>query len=184
MKHIHPRSRLAKRNRRGTNQYRVKQRGNWKYWLLIYAVALILLMAFAKYYQNFGEVRAYSRTPILSPIPANFREPIVQPIEPEGPSEKEQIVAYITRLWEKHGTDQVVRAINCFYSESGLRANAYGENTNGTNDAGVAQVNSIHGLSVEERMDWKTNLDKAYQIWIGRGAEASGWEAWYGKACN
>lgn len=100
---------------------------------------------------------------------------------PAEPTELQEIVAYIAYKFEPEGKDVVVRAINCFYSESGLRTNAYGENNNGTNDAGVAQINSIHGLSIEERMNYKANIDKAYDIYKGRGDNFS---AWYGKLCN
>jgi hypothetical protein len=94
-------------------------------------------------------------------------------------SELEQIVAYITKKFAPEGKHVVVQAINCFYSESGLRNNAIGVNKNGSNDVGVAQINSIHGMSTEDRMDYKKNIDKAYKIYKSRG----NWSAWYGKGC-
>ena len=95
-------------------------------------------------------------------------------------SEFEQIVAYITKKFAPEGKHVVVQAINCFYSESGLRSNAVGVNRNGSNDVGVAQINSIHGMSTEDRMDYKKNIDKAYKIYKSRG----NWSAWYGKGCK
>lgn len=134
--------------------------------LLVLAVRVVDLS-----YENTEIVFAVKRYPVMAEELA--------PTPTPTPSEKVQIVAYITKLWEKHGTAEVVRAINCFYSESGLRSEAYGVNRNGSNDAGVAQVNSIHGMSVEDRMDYKKNLDKAYQIYLNRG-----WDAWYGSRCR
>lgn len=95
-------------------------------------------------------------------------------------TELEQIVAYITKKFAPEGKHVVVKAIQCFYSESGLRSNAVGVNKNGSNDVGVAQINSIHGMSTEDRMDYKKNIDKAYKIYKSRGS----FEAWYAPACR
>lgn len=63
-------------------------------------------------------------------------------------------------------------------AESGCRADAYnGANSNGSNDRGLFQVNSIHVRSGligdEERMDPETNVRAAWEIYKG-----SGWRAW------
>ena len=167
----------TRRNRIGTNQYKTRRKSYWKRYLFVFGLGVLSVVCFAQYFKNIGAEKAYADTVIISPLPSN---PILEEKIIEQPSEKELIIAYITKLWEKHGTEEVVHAINCFYSESGLRSNAYGENTNGTNDAGVAQINSIHKMSVAERMDWKKNLDKAYHIYTSWG---NSWDAWYGKAC-
>lgn len=105
-------------------------------------------------------------------------------IEKADPTELEKIVAYIARKFEPEGKDVVVRAINCFYSESGLRADAVGQNTDKhkSKDHGVAQLNDYwHRLTPEEKTDIYANIDKAYEIYKGRGDNFS---AWYGKLCN
>lgn len=94
-------------------------------------------------------------------------------------TELEQITRYIIEKFEPEGRNVAVRALACFISESGLRPKAVGVNNNGTNDVGVAQINSIHGMSTEARMDYKKNIDKAYTIYKRRG-----WGAWYGKECQ
>jgi hypothetical protein len=167
------------RMRKGSNQYKTRYRNHGYYYLAGYLTFVIVLGIGCLALKKETIEKAWAEEPIITSHVVHVT-PTPTPSIVE-PSEKEKIVAYITRLWEKHGTDQVVRAINCFYSESGLRTDAYGVNNNGTNDAGVAQINSIHGLSVEERMDWKTNLDKAYHIYTSWG---NSWKAWYGKACN
>jgi hypothetical protein len=63
-------------------------------------------------------------------------------------------------------------------AESGGRADAFnGSNSNGTNDAGLMQINSIHvtsGLIGDlERLDPELNMRVAYAIYKG-----SGWSAW------
>lgn len=115
---------------------------------------------------------------IISPVGDN---PIIKVVyASEEVPEFEKIVAYITKKFAPEGKHVVVQAINCFYSESGLRSNAVGVNKNGSNDVGVAQINSIHGMSTEDRMDYKKNIDKAYKIYKSRG----NFSAWYGKLCN
>ena len=96
----------------------------------------------------------------------------------EEVSELEQITAYIVKKWAKHGHSEQVHALSCFISESGLRTKAVGVNNNGSNDVGIAQINSVHGMSTEDRMDFKKNLDKAYKLYLRQG-----WTPWYGKGC-
>jgi hypothetical protein len=64
-------------------------------------------------------------------------------------------------------------AIAIAKAESGLRAEAVNENSNGTRDAGLFQVNDIHGHSIEERLDLENNVKIARAIY-----EKSGWYPW------
>ena len=105
------------------------------------------------------------------------------PLE-EPQTELEKVISYITKVFEPEGKDVVVRAINCFYSESGLRANAVGQNKDKhkSKDHGVAQLNDYwHNLTPEMKTDIYANIDKAYEIYKGRGDNFS---AWYGRLCN
>lgn len=95
---------------------------------------------------------------------------------------KENIVAYITKVFGRYGTDVAVQAINCFYSESGLRTEAVNDkNSNGTVDRGVAQINSIHGLSKEDAHDFIKNIDMAEKVYLRAGKS---FRPWYGRLCN
>ena len=58
-------------------------------------------------------------------------------------------------------------------AESGLRADAVGVNRNGTKDAGIFQINDVHGHSLEERLDVSNNIRIAREIYDRRG-----WDAW------
>lgn len=144
----------------------------------IFITFIILVLRFTPV----GEAYAPSE---FTPNKAYVKEVFVTPTPPaHKPSEKEVIVAYITRLWEKHGTDQVVRAINCFYSESGLRTEAVSQNSDApkSKDWNVAQLNDYwHNLTPEQKYDLYAGLDKAYEIYKGRGNNFS---AWYGKLCQ
>ena len=59
-------------------------------------------------------------------------------------------------------------------AESGGNYEAYGENDNGTNDAGLMQINSIHSdlISLDDRFNPELNMEAAYKIYLG-----SGWKA-------
>lgn len=185
---------------RGTNQYKKKSR------IKVGAMCIVLIgLGYATYgltsvtLHMFGATQAFANE-LIKPI---VHKEIINPVldgdvveepqrvsstdevpQPKGPSELESIVAYIARVFEPEGKDVVVRAINCFYSESGLREKAVGQNSDGpkSKDHGVAQLNDYwHKLSEEEKTEYKANIDKAYQIYKGRGGNFS---AWYGKACN
>lgn len=61
-------------------------------------------------------------------------------------------------------------------AESGGNPNARGVNTNGTDDVGLMQINSVHVprlISSNDRLDPNKNMQAAYSIYMG-----SGWKAW------
>lgn len=88
-------------------------------------------------------------------------------------------------LIRKHFGDVADQAIDCFKSESGLRANAVNtKNRNGTVDRGVAQINSIHcgkvqGDCATALLDAETNIKIAKQLY-----DRSGFNPWYGVSCR
>lgn len=177
----------SRRNRVGTNQYKIKKHKPVGYYLLGFVFVMDLL---AFLYLNSlpttilnPSVEAASTHEMTSSSASVI--PITQQLQPTPtPSELEDIVSYITRVFEPEGKDVVVRAINCFYSESGLRENAVGYNTDihQSIDYGVAQLNGYwQNLTSEEKTNYKANIDKAYEIYKGRG---NNFEAWYGKLCN
>jgi len=158
-----------------------------KTWRDIAYILFCLLLASALLYDAKN-----SQFDIISPIPDAKAEvvkivKVFQPTptpDPTQPSELESIVAYIARVFEPEGKHVVVKAINCFYSESGLRPDAKNQNTDdvGSTDWGIAQLNSYwHDLSEAEKTEVKANIDRAYEIYKGRGGNFS---AWYGKGCK
>ena len=92
----------------------------------------------------------------------------------------ENIVAYIAKVFEPEGKQVVVKAIQCFYAESGLRPEAYNYNSNGTEDFGIAQINSIWGMKVDDAHDFRKNIDKAYEIY----KRSHSFRPWYAKECR
>jgi len=94
--------------------------------------------------------------------------------------ELEEVLDYIVEKFEpEFGRDMTVRVIACAISESGLRPKAVNVNKNGTTDIGIFQINSVHGMSTEDRIDIYKNIDKAFEIFKRRG-----FQAWYGSYCK
>lgn len=184
--------------KRGSNQYKKRARKDIGSHLVL-LLSLIFFFYCANTYFNFSNFPPKAEAQITSPIASpsadlgpegsGFAQPQLVDntpveVEPAQPSELEEVVAYITRVFEPEGKDVVVRAINCFYSESGLRPNAVGHNNDAvkSTDYGVAQLNAYwHKLTDEEKTDFKANIDRAYKIYKGRGDNFS---AWYGRLCN
>src|SRR3990167_11423581 len=113
------------------------------------------------------EVKVLAITPTVTPSPT------------PTPDTKE-VIDEITEVWKDEKKQDIIRAINCGYGESGLRINAININTNGTRDHSVFQVNDVHTkrYGQEFKNDWKTNIRVAYQIFKNRG-----WDAWYARSC-
>lgn len=173
----------------GTNQHKTKVKNEWHVYALVTAITVFVVGSaiFAK-----PSVKDQT-TEYLKQFTFGKFAPLAVAVEPQvagmsaelsKPATTPNIVQYIAQKWEKHGTGEVVKAINCFYSESGLRPNAVGQNTDGpkSKDYGVAQLNGYwHNLSELEKTNFIANIDRAYKIYTGRG---NSWSAWYGKGCK
>lgn len=165
--------------RKGTNQYIAKHKLGLKpevqrdVWMLITFIAVVVL----------GGREWTHAHPVISPIPEAYASaPVPTPTPTPVPEPSaENIIAYIAKTFAPEGTAVMVKAIECFYSESGLRTNAYNFNSNGTDDRGVAQINSVHRMSAGDAHNFTKNIDKAYAIYKSRGNNFS---AWYGRGCK
>ncbi len=99
-------------------------------------------------------------------------EPVIPTATPT-PTTKEMIIAEIVRVFGEDAPD----AFNVLYCENrNLRPDAENWNSNGTWDAGLFQVNQVHGYSLEQMKDYKKNIQAAKKIFDNRG-----WTAW---ACS
>lgn len=95
------------------------------------------------------------------------------------PTDKE-VIDEVVRVFAPEGRHVVIKALNCFYSESGLRWNAINDkNKNGSIDGGVAQLNDVWKLTLDERLNYRINIQKAYEIY-----KRSGWRPWFGVGCK
>lgn len=174
----------SRRNRIGTNQYKIKKHKNVRNHLLLF-IALMDVLAFGYIYSLPTALLnpSVGATSVISVVASSSAQLVQKTVELEAPTELEEVISYITHVFEPEGKSVVVRAINCFYSESGLRPNAVGQNkdVHKSKDHGVAQLNDYwHKLTEAEKTDYKANIDKAYKIYKGRG----NFSAWYGKLCN
>lgn len=80
-------------------------------------------------------------------------------------------------IYEVFGIENYKIAIAIAKSESGLREDAIGVNTNGSVDIGIFQINSVHykkdECQLQKIVTAKGNVDCAYSIY-----KASGWNPW------
>ena len=176
----------------GSNQYKLKRKSPIISQLdkivflgVVIYISLLTLKAVITYstnlaYDHWLASHTYVSAPVvvfaaeISPTLGLIPEKELQPTKPN-------IVAYIMQVFGKYGTDVGVQAINCFYSESGLRTEAYNYNTNGTDDRGIAQINSIHGYNPQDLHDYTKNIDAAEKVFLRAGKS---FRPWYGTSCN
>ena len=163
----------------GSNQYRQRSKADSQNSALLqgFYITFTLVLAGAFIYQR-------NNQDFISPYVPQAEAQVIVIEKKEEQTELQEIVSYITKVFEPEGKAVVVKAINCFYSESGLRKDAVGQNTDAprSRDHGVAQLNDYwHKLSEAEKTEVKANIDRAYQIYKGRGGNFS---AWYGKLCR
>lgn len=125
-------------------------------------------------------VEAWGDTPVdhaekvqISPTPTPqlaIIEPTIMPTATPTPTSKEEIINEIVRVFG----DDAPNAFNVLYCENRtLNPEAVNWNSNGTWDAGIFQVNQVHGYTMEQMKDYKQNIKAAKKIFDGRG-----WTAW------
>lgn len=125
-------------------------------------------------------VEAWGDTPVdhaekvqISPTPTpqlTVIEPTIMPTATPTPTSKEEIINEIVRVFGEDAPN----AFNVLYCENRtLNPEAVNWNSNGTWDAGIFQVNQIHGYTMEQMKDYKQNIKAAKKIFDGRG-----WTAW------
>lgn len=176
----------------GSNQYKAKYKtplvGKLDKILLLGAFTYFTLLGFkatSVYATNMAiDDWLASITYVKSPVVTFHAElaPTLGLVPPKAlEPTKANIVAYIMEVFGKYGTDTGVQAINCFYSESGLRTEAYNFNNNGSEDRGVAQINSVHGYNPQDLHDFQKNIDAAEKVFLRAGKT---FNPWYGKLCN
>jgi hypothetical protein len=92
-----------------------------------------------------------------------------QEIEPT-PSPEELVIAEIKEVFGKDGDD----AVRVFTCESKLKSKCNdGLNKNGSVDCGIAQVNSVHGVSRKWLLKPEINIRVAKQLF-----DEQGWNPW------
>lgn len=171
--------RKLKRFSIGSNQYRKRSKTSEQNGVLLISFYIVFALTLFGAY-----VYKSNNEDFISPYVSQADAQVIVIEKKEEQTELQEIVSYITKVFEPEGKDVVVKAINCFYSESGLRKDAVGQNTDGprSKDHGIAQLNDYwHKLTDAQKTEIKANIDKAYEIYKGRGGNFS---AWYGKGCK
>lgn len=127
---------------------------------------LLVTMALSAYLDYRFAPQPTPISPLGAQIVVHAVEPAVQPIV-EPPMTIEDKV----RAMFPEDPDRAVAIAKC---ESGLRANAFNpKNKNGSWDAGVMQINSVHKYSKEYLFDVDNNLKVARKLY-----DRQGWRPW------
>lgn len=165
------------RTTRGSNGYKkqerilgLKYRSFRDVTLLLFFILIVCVVG-----REFAELQPVE---IISPLPlrayamtssAPYKEP-----EPATLSEQEANIQIIKKIWGRDWKTGVAIA-KC---ESGLRSDAFnGHNTNGTFDAGLFQINQVHGWTKAQLLDPVANTGIAYAKFVEQGVAP-----WYSSA--
>jgi len=100
-----------------------------------------------------------------------YKPPIIIEKIDHSKTEKEQIFNYIVDVFGEDSADAITIINKC--ENHAFNPNAENWNSNGTWDAGIFQINQIHGYSIEQMKDWKQNIDAAKKIF-----DNGGWKQW------
>jgi len=91
----------------------------------------------------------------------------IKPVVIEEPGQ-ETPIQVIQKIW---GSDWQV-GVAIAKCESSLQADAFNpHNANGSWDAGLFQINSVHGISKEDLMIPKVNAKYAYSLYLKKGVQ-------------
>lgn len=158
--------------KKGSNQYQIKsrrilglKRGTWLTILFILLVLFILgtPMYLAEHYNRALHRFAVNNKVYAQTTVREYKAPVLA-----DESTQDQMIRVIKKVWRRDWETGVAIA-KC---ESGLRPNAFnGSNKNGTWDAGLFQVNTIHNISKEDLMNPYANAGYAYAIYKEQGVQ-------------
>jgi hypothetical protein len=106
------------------------------------------------------------------PTPTPTPEPIaIQAITPI--TEKDRIKDYIRLVFGVDAEKAIIMIGTC--ENGSFDPKAINWNKNATWDAGIFQVNEIHGYTMQQMQDWKQNIDAAYKIYQDAGYTFRPW---------
>lgn len=158
--------------------------------ICIFFLLIVFVNLIDKFFDKFDLT---FQTPIKtqSPVLINPRVEFVSPIDEawalegtgEGaasPSLREPITDIEKEIYEVFGEDWE-KALKIFECESGLNPKAINTNNkNGTFDAGLPQINSVHGIDKKWLFNYKIAIRVAKQMF-----DKQGWSPWYSSfACH
>lgn len=155
----------------GTNQYKLREDRvlglkHKTAWNVAVGVSFMFIVAIVgREFKSVEPVNLISPLPIRAYAMEEFRiSPSEAPLA--DLPEREANIRIIKKIW---GRDAYI-GIAIATCESGLRSNAFnGANTDGTWDAGLFQINRIHGWTKDELFDPVANAGIAYAKFIEQG---------------
>ena len=126
-----------------------------------------------------GIVLYVTKEKVISPCPNDCSGAMVKVVyASEEKTELEQMVSYITQVFQPEGKQVVYQALQIAQCESKWNPKAYNFNTNGSSDYGLFQINSVHEKRYGQGFmySWKANVDTAFALY-----KFQGWRPWVCK---
>jgi len=138
---------------------------------LVFLIVGMLAGAILVHWMNWEKAQAIWADSQVSMLLSPTWESPVQAKEPEPtPSPEELVIAEIREVFGKDA-EGMLKVAKC---ESGIRAKAINnKNKNGSNDSGVFQINSVHGIPQRYLLNSSINIRVAKQLF-----DAQGYEPW------
>jgi hypothetical protein len=133
------------------------------------AVTFLLWITFFVASAIYREVTIEKPRTIISPLPQKAYAKEVTPT----PNTWDANAKLIIDTFRDLGKEQTMTALRVFYCESKLENVQNNKEPNGTNSWGIAQINSIHNLPDEIRLDVVKSLQ-----WAKAKVIRDGWYAW------
>ena len=160
---------------------------NYKKSIIIAICTFFLLIVFVnlidKFFDKYDltfQSPIQTRTPVLVNPRVEFVSPVAWALEGEGvgvaatSSLREPITDIEKEIYMVFGDDWE-KALRIFECESGLNPKAINTNNkNGTFDAGLPQINSVHGIDKKWLFNYKIAIRVAKQMF-----DKQGWSPWY-----
>ena len=153
----------------------------------LFLIIVFIVLAndfFSKYFLSF-QFPITTRTPVLISPQVSFVSPIDEAWALEGGEGavlplREPITDIEKEIYMVFGEDWE-KALRIFECESGLNPKAINtSNKNGTFDAGLPQINSVHGIDKKWLFNYKIAIRVAKQMF-----DKQGWSPWYSSfACH
>ena len=179
----------TRRNKVGTNQYRVRRKSYWKRYLFIFGLGFLSVVCFAQYYKNVGAEKAYAESPIISPVSEylDIKQEIEPTLTPERIATQKEIEAYVKTIFGKDARVAIAishnecNPANARYPRCILHSDV-------EYSVGLFQINlynkdqwihagRIPGKSMDDKATWLKDPynNTLYAYWV---FQKSGWHPW------
>jgi hypothetical protein len=160
------------RNKKGSNQFEVKNKTYWRGWIFFYITFIVISGLVYNIGRFDGLDKAYAEQPIISA----WSENVTPTPTPDIQDETEAIREEIRNTFGEHA-DKAFKVLSCENASLNPKAvNTAGNVPAGSRDMGIFQINEYwQGVHAKFLLNWETNIRLAYQIFEENGHSFERW---------